>query len=337
MLAAVFTAGVAQAWDYSGHRMVNQAALASLPADFPAWVKTAANAERVAFLAGEADRWRNTRIEPLAQYNGMDHYLDIDQLTDAGIDPGTVTDFRYDFAVQFAAGRAAHPAKFSVVDPAQNHDHTREWPGFLPWAIEEYYAKLQSAFSYLKAFEAEGHPDEIENARANVIYLMGVMGHYVGDGAQPLHATIHHHGWVGDNPRHYSTDTKIHALIDGSFIAFAAITPEEVVLLIKPAEPLLTAVRPDGRNPVFVATMDYLLESQRRVEPLYQLEQKGAFALHGTASAEGRQFIQRQIARGGEMLGAIWLTAWRQSAPDRYLTASLLKRKSAEGAASLAK
>ena len=44
------------AWDYSGHRMVNELALAALPDDFPAFVHSPSNAERIAFLAGEPDR-----------------------------------------------------------------------------------------------------------------------------------------------------------------------------------------------------------------------------------------------------------------------------------------
>ena len=49
----------AHAWDYEGHRIINELALASLPADFPAFVREPAAAERIAFLSGEPDRWRN--------------------------------------------------------------------------------------------------------------------------------------------------------------------------------------------------------------------------------------------------------------------------------------
>ena len=52
----------ARAWDYEGHRIVNQLALASLPSDFPAFVHEPAAAERIAFLAGEPDRWRKTNV-----------------------------------------------------------------------------------------------------------------------------------------------------------------------------------------------------------------------------------------------------------------------------------
>lgn len=323
------------AWDYDGHRMVNQVAIASLPADFPAFVHESANAERIAFLAGEPDRWRNVPTDlPLSQINGMDHYLDLEELNEAGLAAATVPSLRYDFATQFAAGRAAHSAQFPAVDLAKNPDHSREWCGFAPWAITEYYGKLKSAFSYLKTFMENGRPDEIVNAQANVIYLMGVMGHYVGDCAQPLHATVHHHGWVGDNPHGYTRWQGIHGWVDGGFIAKAGIKFPALAPLVKPAQPLSLAVH-DARDPMFVAVMDYLLETQKLVVPLYELEKAGKLS-HGKdepVAPEGRAFIETQLLKGGGMLGSIWLTAWRSAPPDTYLRAQLLKRQSAVASA----
>ncbi|MGD0652565.1 MAG: hypothetical protein ABSA97_15735 [Verrucomicrobiia bacterium] len=210
----------ARAWDYEGHRIINQLALASLPSDFPAFVHESTAADRIAFLAGEPDRWRNVSDLPLRNENNPDHYLDLEQLGCAGLDPASVSPLRYEFAVQFAAGRAAHLDKFPPIDPAKNADHTREWPGFLPWTIAEYFGRLKSAFSYLKAFETGGGTaTEIANAQYNIVYQMGVMGHFVGDGSQPLHVTVYHHGWEGDNPHGYTTDPKFHAWIDGGVFA----------------------------------------------------------------------------------------------------------------------
>jgi hypothetical protein len=312
--------------------MVNQLALDSLPADFPAWVHEPATAERIAFLAGEPDRWRNSTHEFLLGDNGMDHYIDMEQLADAGIDLSTLTPFRYEFAAEFAAGRAAHPDKFPAVDPAKDKDHSREWPGFLPWTIAEYYAKLQSQFSYLKTFERYGAPDEIANAKANIIYVMGVMGHFVGDGSQPLHATVHHHGWVGPNPEGYSTKYSIHAWIDGGFIAKAGITTAEIAPKVIPASPLDLTPRADGRDTIFVDIVSYLQATEAQVEPLYRLDKDHKLADGGPGSAEGRAFIDDRLLAGGEMLGSIWLTAWRQAAPDTYLQATLIKRQAAHPA-----
>ena len=333
-LSALFGSLSANAWDYEGHRTVNQLGLAALPVDFPAFVREPANAERIAFLAGEPDRWRNVADLPLKHYNGMDHYCDLEQLADAGLDAATVPSFRYDFVAEFAAGRATYPDKFPVVDPAKNTDHTREWPGFAPWAITEYYAKLKSAFSYLKAFEEAGTPVEIANAQADVIYLMGVMGHYVGDCAQPLHSTVHHNGWVGPNPHGYTTSNTIHSWIDGGFIAKAGIKSGQLISRVASAQAIGLMVQADARDPMFVAVMNYLLAQQKLVEPLYVLEKAGKFSREKTEAVapEGRDFIEARLLAGGNMLGSIWLTAWKQAGPDVYLRAQLLKRQLAVAA-----
>src|SRR5258708_4991042 len=118
LVSLLSLAPAARAWDYEGHRIVNQLALASLPKDFP------------------------------------------------------------DFAAKFSAGRTANIEKFPDIDETKNAEHAREWCGFAPWAITEYFGKLRATFSYLKVFEELGTPDEIANAQANALYIMGVMGHY---------------------------------------------------------------------------------------------------------------------------------------------------------------
>ena len=324
-----------RAWDYAGHRIVNEIALRSLPADFPAFVREPNNAERVAFLAGEPDRWRNAPDPILRQSGGSwtDHFFDLEQVPAAGLDLAKVSSFRYDFILQFAAGRATHPENFTPFDVARNSDHTREWPGFAPWAIAEYQAKLKSVFGALKVFEELGTPVEIANAQANALYVMGVMGHYVGDCAQPLHTTIHHNGWVGPNPNGYGTQGGIHSWIDGGFIDKAGITTATFVPRIAPAQPLSLVARADGRDPFFVAVMDYLLEQNKLVEPLYALDKAGKFRIEtAPPTPEGRAFVEGQLLKGGQMLAAIWLTAWRNAPADTYLRGELVKRQTASKA-----
>jgi hypothetical protein len=345
MFTAVLAAPL-HAWDYAGHRMVNQLALAALPADFPAFARDPAAAERIAFLAGEPDRWRNVPDLLIKQSGGSwaDHYCDMEQIPDAGLDFATLPSFRYDFIVAFAAGRAAHADKFPAIDPAKNADHTREWPGFAPWAITEYYERLKSEFAYLKVFEELGTPEEIANAQANIVYTMGVMGHYVGDCAQPLHTTKHHEGWVGDNPNGYTTWKGVHSWIDGGFIRKAGITTAAIIPKVVPAQPIALVLRTDGRDPMFVAVLDYLLAQNRLVEPLYRLEKDGKFSDDlekagkfnqdkNPVNEEGRAFIEGQLLKGGEMLSALWVTAWRSAPPDTYLRSDLVRRqaKAAKG------
>jgi len=40
-----------------------------------------------------------------------------------------------------------------------------------------------------------------------IVFYAGWLGHYVGDGSQPLHTTIHYNGWVDDHSK-ASRDTQ---------------------------------------------------------------------------------------------------------------------------------
>jgi hypothetical protein len=327
--ALIGAAASVGAWDYEGHRVVNQLALASLPLDFPAFVHEPGIEERIAFLAGEPDRWRNTQDVTFRHANGPDHYIDLEELGLYGLKPDALPVFRYDFVAELALARKAHPEKFKAIDPARNEDHTRELVGFLPWAITENYGKLKSGFSYLKAFQENGGTsDEISNAQANIIYIMGVMGHYVGDSSQPLHATIHHHGWIGDNPRHYSTNGRIHSWIDGGFFnKIGGANLAELKTKVRPAHPVSIQERAAQPEEIFQATMLFIMDQQKLVEPLYQLDRDGKLSGDADTVKEGRAFLEGQLLKGGQQLGDIWLSGWKQAPPDSYLAAQLAKRK----------
>jgi len=325
----------ARAWDYEGHRIVNEVALASLPADFPAFVHEPANAERIAWLCSEPDRWRSAPDQPARHVNAIDHYIDLEELDEAGLTVAGLSAFRYEFAAQFAAARAAHLANFPPIDPEKNADHTREWCGFLPWTINEYFGKLRGQFARLKVLEELGTPAEVAQTKTGICELMGTMGHFVGDANQPLHTTIHHNGWVGANPNGYTTWNRVHAWIDGGFILKAGIKFDDLRARVTPATafslPPPAAQGPE-RDPMFGYVMDYLLASHRQVEPLYRLEKEGKLNHDDRpANAEGRAFIEQQLLGAGEMLGRIWYTAWKSAAPDTYLRAQLLKKQAAVG------
>jgi hypothetical protein len=321
-------AQLAPAWDYEGHRVVNQLGLASLPTNFPAFVREPAAAERVAFLAGEMDRWRNTPDLPLKQYSFPDHYMDMEELAEYGLKAEMLPIFRYDFIGQLAVIRKAHPEKFPEADAASNQDHTRGLVGLLPWAIAESVGKLKSNFSYLKAYEEAGTPEEIANAQANIIYIMGVMGHLIGDAGQPLHTTIHHHGWIGDNPHHYTTARGFHSWIDGGF--FNKTGGADLAALkskLRPAQLVTINGRTAKPEETFQVGVLYLLEQNKQVEPLYQLDKDGKLSGEGEKGLEGKAFLEGQLLRSGQLLGDLWYSAWQEAPPDSFLKSSLARRQ----------
>jgi hypothetical protein len=314
-----------RAWDYEGHRLVNQLALASLPTNFPSFVQDAATRERIAFLAGEPDRWRNTQDLELKHVNGPDHYIDIEELADYGMKPETLPMFRYDFVAQLAIYRKEHPEKFEHLRHQKNDDHTRELVGLLPWAITENYSRLKSEFSYLKAFQQGGGTEnEISNAERNAVYTMGVMGHYVGDASQPLHVTIHHHGWVGANPNHYATNSGIHGHIDAYFRR----NPEGTFAKLKSKVRAAGLVKGNGppvsADQMFQVVVRFIVAQQEQVAPLYELDKAGK--LHGD-NEEGTAFLEGQLLKSGQLLGDIWFSAYEQAPADTYLMDQLARRE----------
>jgi len=325
----VFVAQSVFAWDYEGHRLVNQLALTSLPKDFPAFALTPEAQERITFLSGEPDRWRNTPNLELRHDNGPDHYIDLEEVAWYDLTPETLPPLRYDFMADIARVRAAHPDRFPPIDPARDTDHTRELSGFLPWTMTEYYAKLKSEFSYLKAFqEAGGTPAEIANAQEDIVYTMGVMGHFYGDASQPLHTTKHFNGWVGDNPHHYTTNHTFHAWIDGGYIKKVNIEGDlgEMKKKMRPAQLVSLNGQPAPSDQMFRAMVTFIVEQNKQVEPLYQLELEHKLTGTNELGMQGKPFIEGQLMKGGQLLGDIWYTAWQQAPVDEYLERDLRRR-----------
>lgn len=335
LFVSLIVAVTVHAWDYEGHRVVNQLGLAALPKDFPAFVKTPEARERIAFLAGEPDRWRNqgdgrnpTDDVVLSHFAGPDHYFDMEDLDPLKLKPTDLPIFRFEFAGELAKLRAAHPDRFEPIDPARNTDRTKALPGFAPWAITELTGKLRSGFSYLKAFQDYGGtPEEIANAQANIIYVMGVLGHYVGDCAQPLHLTKHHHGWVGPNPQEFTTNSGIHSRIDGGFFRrTGGVKADPLLEKIRPAKIVNDPLKSDD---LFRKVMAYLQESHQFVEPLYRLDKEGKLTPENPDTKEGRDFLEAQLVRGGQMLGDLWYSAWQQAGEDTFLIRALKARQAA--------
>jgi hypothetical protein len=326
--AALVLSARLSAWDAPGHRIVNQLAVKTLPPDFPDFVREPAAIDRLVFLAEVPDRWSHSVDVSLKHSDWPNHYLDVEQLPLVGMDPAKISSFRYEFVADFAKAREAHASEFKERNPETDAFRSYRWPGFLPWTVMENFYKLKTAFSCLKVYRALGTPEEIKNAEADVIYMMGTFGHYVGDLSQPLHTTIHHDGWAGDNPHGYFVGKYFHSWIDSGLILKAHITLADVISRAHDAEPLSMAARPDERDPIFVSAMDFLLEQNKLVEPIYQLDLehklgRGDFPV----SPEAKELIMSQLAKGGNLLGALWLTAWRSSQPDPYLRSVLIKRK----------
>ena len=316
-----------QAFDYEGHRLINELALRALPESFPAFAKTPAARERILYLGGEADRWRNTREFHLRHLNNPDHFLDFEDLVPLDLTVETLSPFRYEFMAHIARVRAAHPERFAPIDLARDQERVRHLPGFLPWSISENYAKLQSGFSTLKTLRELGTPEEISNAEQSIIYAMGMLSHYVADAAQPLHTTRHFNGWTGPNTNGFTTNNTFHAWIDGDFLQkIGPPNAAELQSQVRPAKKLWDQSAGAGSR-IFPAAAQYTFAQFKLVTPLYEMEKAGHFKPNAPRDGQGRKSICTQFITAAEMLGNLWLTAYETAPPDTFLQGYLSKRK----------
>jgi len=283
-------------WGNEGHRLVNKLAAANLPADMPAFLHTQAAIDEIEYLGPEPDRWRGLAEPELNAAQAPDHFLDL-ELADV-IQP--LPRRRYDFIAAAYAASLTHPAQARELRP--------EHIGFQPYITNEIWERLKAAMREYRALSAQ-HEDT-KPVEAAILFYAGWLGHYVGDGSQPLHTTINYNGWVEkENPNGYTTDHKIHAQFEGPYVA-ANIKEADV-------RPLMAALHPVGDQ--FDDYMAYLRHSNTLVERVYQLDKAHGF--EGAGTPEAKQFTAERIAAGASMLRDLIYSAWVESAkpvPERH-------------------
>jgi hypothetical protein len=75
----------------------------------------------------------------------------------------------------------------------------------------------------------------------------GILGHYVTDGANPHHTSVHHNGWNQNfpNPRGFTSGPGFHSRFESQFVE-ANITLDQLLPRISESPRQLDSVRADG-------------------------------------------------------------------------------------------
>jgi hypothetical protein len=283
----VLSSPLARAWENEGHRMINRLAAATLPGDTPGFLRAQAAAEEIEYLGPEPDRWRSPAEPELNAAQAPEHFIDLELAGVFAPLPRKRLDFE---AKVFAAGQ--RPEKI----------------GLQPWETDEVWERLKAAMRQYRDLSAAGQ--NTKPVEAAIVFYAGWLGHYVGDGSQPLHVTVNYNGWTGPNPHGYTTEHGIHHQFEGPFVAANIHLPD--------VQAKMTRVKViDGD--LFDAYLAYLRHSATFVEKVYQLDKAGAFA--GAGTPESRDFTAARLAAGASMLRDMIYTAWILSAqpvPDPY-------------------
>ncbi|MCL2659162.1 MAG: nuclease [Acidobacteriaceae bacterium] len=286
-MVPALTAQTALAWGNDGHKMINRLAAANLPKDVPAFLRSASALDTLEYLGSEPDRWRNKAEADLAATQTPEHFIDLEYADLIG----TLPRKRYDYVRALAKAQAEYP----------NLRLTPERVGLQPYAAEEVYERLKSTMRDYRHLHAAGRNTKpVETA---ILFYAGWLGHYAGDGSQPLHVTIQYGGWTGPNPHGYTTDHWIHPRFEVEYVS-RNIHASGVAPLVKAAQPKLL-------NDEWNDYLSYLRRSATQVERIYQLDKAGGFS--GTGTPEARAFVEERLAAGAIELRDMIYTAWVRS------------------------
>ena len=275
-------------WGEAGHRLTAQAASAALPADMPAFFRDAG--PQLAYLNPEPDRWRNRKElahdTALDGASSPDHFIDLEMIP-----------------VSSRAGALAAKDRFAYADTLRAVRVSAAVVGTLPFAITELTQRIRLGF---RAWRVAPNAQVRQWVEARILNDAGILGHYVADGSNPAHTTVHYNGWAGANPDGFATDTRFHGRFESAYVQ-SRITIGDVTPLMAGA--------PVVHGNVRQGVIEYLMTTHAEVTPLYRLDKANPFDSNTTAAAN-KAFTAARLAAGARMLRDLWWTAWVTSGQD---------------------
>ena len=287
----------AQAWGATGHRIIGELAIKALPEEIPAFLHSDDVARQVGELSREPDRWRGS---------GETH--------DAERDPGHFVDVADDLSILGGPKLDALPSARRDYDTALRAIGTSQYKaGYLPYAIIDGWQQIKTDFAYWRVDVAGEKSAKSDVAKAwysrdralhemLAVRDLGVWSHFVGDGSQPMHVSVHYDGW-GDypNPDGFSTKHGVHLHFEGAFVHDNMSEADAAALVPTPR---------DCGCSIETRTAQYLSATAGEVVPFYRLEKAKAFA---RPTAEGKAFAAARIAAAVAELRDMTVAAWRAS------------------------
>jgi hypothetical protein len=283
-------------WGPRGHQSANRGAVRGLPADGPLFLKD--YEDWIAKTGPVPDSWRGNGEAYSKIFEDPNHGWFKEQFAFMDAIPRS----RYEFVLrlydEFLKIRDKDPARAALTNV--------RWTGTLPYAAMENYDRMKSSMRLYRRAAADPSAESQKDAKylaQDIAFYMGWLGHYTADGAQPLHDTIHHDGWVGPNPKEYTTDPRVHGRFESSFVDLIQLSDADLTPLM---------AKPKLLDDPFVAILAHLDDASTHVEEVYILDKSGAFADKSNEAAA--KLAKSQLAKAAALLRDLTYTAWMESA-----------------------
>ncbi|SNS15842.1 hypothetical protein SAMN06295912_10237 [Sphingomonas laterariae] len=290
--ALALTPTAAHAWGHTAHAVIDRAAIDAIPDDGPVFLRR--YVDYIAASASLPDNWRGNSENFSKMEEDPNHGWFREQFSFVKPIPRS----RHEFVLALYK----HYETIKDSDPATAARTNVRWTGTLPYAAIEAYDRLVVCMRQVRKAAAEGGDASIpeQHCAFQVIRL----GHYIGDGAQPLHDTIHADGWLSDNPKGYTRERSIHGRFEGKFVDGMKLTTADIA-------PRIGA---PGRRTgdMFDAVLAFLDEAGGKMESVYALEKRDGFT--NFADKDVRALVYERATAGATMLRDMLCRAWAESA-----------------------
>lgn len=278
----------AHGWGQRGHLVINRLAVQSLPDDGPVFLK--AHEEWIAQRAVVPDSWR-APSEPFVKIiEDPNHHWYKESFSFLKVIPRS----RYEFVL------ALHDEFLRTKGAAAPGGLPNIFAGTLPYEAVEIYERMKAGMRTYRSQKSAGQDTRL--TELDLAFEMGWLGHYIGDGAQPLHTSVNSDIWKLPNPKGYTTDQGIHGRFETAYVDMLGVTVDDVRSRVGKPQ-----VIPDP----FDAVLAHLDRSASHMEQIYQLDLQGAFK--DTSNADARNLVLTQLAAGAQMLRDLTYTAWVES------------------------
>jgi hypothetical protein len=259
-------------WGFWAHQRINRLAVFTLPPEMLVFFKK--HADFLTENAVNPDKRRYAVAGEAAR-----HYIDLEAYGDS----------------------AAYKLPFYWTDAlAQFGEDTLQARGVVPWAIQQYKARLTEAFR--------------QKDPRRILRLAADLGHYVADANVPLHTTRNYNGQLtGQEGIHALWESRLPELFADGYDGFVGPAVYEPKVALRAWQ----AVRQAH------AALDSVFEFERVVSERlgerkkYTLEERNSI-IAKTYSREFaeryhqmlRQQVERQLREAVKMVGDLWLTCW---------------------------
>lgn len=282
----------AMAWGGTAHTVIDRAAIEAIPEDGPVFLRK--YEDYIGASSVLPDSWRGNSENFSKIEEDPNHGWFREQFTFVRPIPRS----RYEFVIALYK----HYEKIKDSDPETAARTNVRWTGTLPYAAIEAYDRIVVCMRAIRAAQSAGMDASVpeQHCAFDVIRL----GHYIGDGANPMHDSISSDGWRGPNPHGYTTDRSVHGRFESRFVDGMELTVADIAPRIgKPG-------RTSGD--MFDAVLAYLDHSGDKVGQVFALEKRDGFA--NFADRDVREMVYERTAAGATMLRDMLCRAWAESA-----------------------